>query len=99
MGTDFCRPADCAGIPGGFAVDGTLSGVGLDRSAAGLAGPCAFAAATPSRLDDRAGADHDGESDLLRLPGKRHSAHRRAGIDHDYRHPAGGDSGVRQPAL
>ncbi|MOA53010.1 hypothetical protein D3C78_1764000 [compost metagenome] len=99
MGTDFCRPADRAGISGGVAVDGTVSGAGFDRSAVGLAGPCAFATASPSRLDNRAGADDDGKSDLLRVPGKRHSAHRRTGIDHDYRHVTRGDPGVRQPSV
>ncbi|VDZ70011.1 putative cationic amino acid transport protein [Klebsiella aerogenes] len=40
-----------------------------------------------------------GEPDLLLLSGQRHSAHRRAGIDNDYRHPAGSTAGVRQPAV
>lgn len=38
-------------------------------------------------------------NNLLRLPGQRDSAYRRAGIDDDHRHPAGRAAGFRQPAL
>lgn len=53
------------------------------------AGARALASAQPSGLGDRTGADHDGQSYLLRLPRECHSAYRCAGIDHDYRHAAG----------
>ena len=33
------------------------------------------------------------------LSGERHSAHRCAGVDHDYRHATGGHPGFREPAL
>jgi hypothetical protein len=51
-------------------------------------------ASSAVRTGDRAGADHDGQSYLLRLPRQRHSAYRGAGFDHDYRHAAGRHPGL-----
>lgn len=58
-------------------------------------GTCAPASTRAERLVNCADANNDGESDLLRLHGKRYPAHRRTGLHHDYWYIAGGDPGLR----
>ncbi len=60
VGINFCRAFAGARVPGDAAVNGTLSGAGPDRPAAGVARTRAFAPAEPERLVDRAGPDDDG---------------------------------------